>query len=340
MALYAWQEQTWQKLMMQRDSLHHALLFTGEMGIGKRQFAEYLAQYLLCEEKESTIHPCGHCNACLWFKEGNHPDFRRLSLQEEAIEEKETSSKKPGQWITVDAVRALQDFLHIGSHRRGMRVVLVYPVEAMNITAANALLKVLEEPPLGVVFILVSHRWQRLLPTIKSRCFRVNLPMPDLEVALNWLKEAGMTEPLMHLRHHAGAPLKALAQVETEHTALLNMLLAYLSEPKKQSVSDLAAEIEKLKVQTVDIIDCLQKWALDSILYQKTARIRYYPDYEQALSSKGQLGSKFWTFYDMLLTMRRHASHPLSQKLLVEKIFYQWIDVLKEAYHSTVVDRV
>lgn len=338
MTLYAWQEEAWQKLMKRPENLHHALLLTGEMGIGKRHFADYLAQYLLCEEKGSSTHPCGYCSACLWFKAGNHPDYRLVSLSEE-VQKEEVVSKKATHWITVETIRALQDFLHIGAHRRGRRVVVVDPADSMNITAANALLKVLEEPPSDLIFILVSHRWQRLLPTIKSRCFRVALPMPTTDVALAWLQEKGMNQPLIHLRHCAGAPLKALTQLDAEQGALLNRLLAYLSEPKKTVIGDLVGEIDKLKVETLDIIDCLQKWVLDSVLYQQAAKIRYYPDYEETLSKQGRFGSKFWVFYRMLVAMRRHALHPLNQKLLLEKIFYQWIDVLKEAKQNEELGR-
>jgi len=72
--------------------------------------------------------------------------------------------------IKIDQVLGLMNFFSLGSHRGGLRVVLLYPAESINVFAANALLKSLEEPPAGVVFILVTARIDRLLPTIISRC--------------------------------------------------------------------------------------------------------------------------------------------------------------------------
>lgn len=340
MTLFPWQQQRWQQLMAQRASLPHALLLTGEAGIGKRQFAEYLAQYLLCETADKTDRPCGHCAACTWFMEGNHPDFRLLSLDETGeVENTQTATgKKPGQWITVEMIRALTDFVHVGAHRRGQRVILVYPAEAMNVAAANAFLKMLEEPPKDVVFILVSHHWQRLLPTIKSRCRRFALPMPDEAQALSWLTSEGVDNAYTPLRHFGGAPLRALAHAKLDQTGVLTLLLDKLAQPGKLNVGELAADIEKLKAETVDVVECLQKWVLDNVLYQQTGQIHYYPDYEAALPGRGQFGPQLWAFYDMLLEARRYARHPLNQRLLLEKIFYAWIDVLKESYQRTVAE--
>jgi DNA polymerase-3 subunit delta' len=339
MMLYPWQMSSWHQLIAQRARLPHALLLTGEAGIGKRQFAEHLAQYLLCEAKDANQMPCGSCLACHWFKEGNHPDFRVLSLDEIVpIEELEgIARKRSGQWITVEAVRTLNDFTQVGAHRGGHRVVLVYPAEAMNLAGANAFLKMLEEPSEGVIFILVSHCWQRLLSTIKSRCRRFALPTPDEAQALHWLTLQKVEQPHIHLRHCGGAPLHAYQQAQMDQSGLLNIMLRHLSEPQKWNVGELAADIEKLKVETIDIIDCLQRWVVDWVLYQATGKAHYYPDCIAGLQSRGQLGARVWIFYDLLLQARQYALHPLNQRLLLEKIFYTWIEVLKEAHQHNPV---
>jgi DNA polymerase-3 subunit delta' len=336
MALYPWQLSSWHQLITQ-PSLPHALLLTGERGIGKRQFAEYIAQYLLCEAKETKQAPCADCVACHWFSTGNHPDFRVLSLDEiEQVDEQDsTPRKKNGQWITVESVRTLHDFIQVGAHRGGHRVVLVYPADAMNLAGANAFLKMLEEPPEGVIFILVSHRWQRLLSTIKSRCRRFALPTPEEAQALLWLQTQKVEQAHIHLRHCGGAPLRAYQQAQLDQASLLNILLPYLSEPHKWNVGELALTLEKLKVETVEIIDCLQKWVVDWVLYQETGQARYYPDYIIGLKAATQQSPSVWTFYDLLLQAREHALHPLNQRLLVEKIFYSWIEVLKEAHQPS-----
>ena len=99
-----------------------------------------------------------------------------------------SATKQPSIEIKVDQVRELADFLYVRSHRGGLRVALVHPAEDMNENAANALLKGLEEPPAGAMFILVSHRPAQLLPTIRSRCVAVPVPIPPRDAALNgWL---------------------------------------------------------------------------------------------------------------------------------------------------------
>jgi DNA polymerase-3 subunit delta' len=102
------------------------------------------------------------------------------------------------------------EFLYVGSHRGALRVTIVHPAEAMNPNAANALLKALEEPPANAVFILVSHEPARLLPTVRSRCVRVVLALPDGKSAAAWLKTEQVQDPERWLAFAGGAPLLAL----------------------------------------------------------------------------------------------------------------------------------
>jgi hypothetical protein len=105
---------------------------------------------------------------------------------------KAKSTKAPSKEIKIEQIRALADFMNISTHRQGLRVVVLYPAEALNTPASNALLKTLEEPPPGTVFLLSSNSLDRLLPTILSRCRKFALPMPDEAQALAWLKEQGL----------------------------------------------------------------------------------------------------------------------------------------------------
>src|ERR1035437_5332836 len=166
--------EAWAQLDARRAQLPHALLISGQRGIGKSEFARSFAESLLCETPTATAQACGTCAACGWLAQGNHPDFRLLQPEALAVEEGEATDssgkKKPSQQITIDQVRALDDFLHVGTHRQGARVILVNPAEAMNRSTANSLLKSLEEPIASTLFILVSSESERLLPTIRSRC--------------------------------------------------------------------------------------------------------------------------------------------------------------------------
>ena len=211
--MFLWHEEAWKQLVDQLDRQPHALLFHGPRGVGKLALAERYVQLLLCEARGAA--PCGACDGCRWVLAGQHPDFRRLEpetlARQQPEEETVSSSKaKPSAEIKIDQVRALEGFVHIGSHRGARRVVLVHPAEDMNTAAANSLLKNLEEPPGGACFVLVSHRPARLLPTIRSRCVALPVRLPPAAQALAWLAQQGVPQPERWLAVAGGAPLRAL----------------------------------------------------------------------------------------------------------------------------------
>ncbi len=162
------------ELLGRGDRLPHALLLHGPPGIGKRRLGRALARALLCETTDDALRldgGCGACRACGWFDRGNHPDFRRVTSEaiaaaegvaepddgdDEAGDAPAKSSKAPSRDVKIEQIRALQRFLAVGTHRGHARVVLLYPVEALNAIAANALLKMLEEPPPETIFVLVA----------------------------------------------------------------------------------------------------------------------------------------------------------------------------------------
>src|SRR5690606_4245154 len=162
------------RLLGEGESLAHALLLAGSPGAGKRRTAEALAQGLLCETPRTGREgglACGACSGCRWFEAGNHPDFRLVSLLEK--------DGKLAWEISIDQVRQLEDFAGLSAFRDGARVVLVDPAETLSVPAANALLKLLEEPGGRTWFLLVTHRPDSLPATVRSRCRRVAVPAPD-----------------------------------------------------------------------------------------------------------------------------------------------------------------
>ena len=197
---YPWQDALWRQLT-RRERHAHAYLLHGPAGIGKRALAERLAATLLCAAPVAD-GACGRCKACLLLQAGTHPDFFELQPEE---------ADKP---IRVDQVRELVDFVGQTAQLGGRKLVLIEPAEAMNLNAANALLKSLEEPSGDTVLLLVSHQPSRLLPTIKSRCQQQACPLPGPAAAQRWLLErlpeldAAVHQRLLELA--AGSPLRAL----------------------------------------------------------------------------------------------------------------------------------
>lgn len=262
--MHPWNEPLLDSLRQRLATLPHALLLHGPKGVGKLALAERAAQMLVCEAK-SGPRPCGHCEGCRWFTAGSHPDFRRvepeaLAPQAAQAEEGEAPAEaaparkgKPSLEIKVDQVRQLADFLNVNSHRGGRRIALVHPAEDMNANAANALLKALEEPPPGAMFILVSHRPARLLPTIRSRCVAVPVPVPPREVASRWLASQKLADAGRWLAYAGGAPLLALEYAES--AAEIDRLLGQVRAGAQIAVDD--------RPQLEALAEALQKYALD-----------------------------------------------------------------------------
>jgi DNA polymerase III subunit delta' len=293
-SLYPWQNSAWQQLQQLRARLPHAILFHGPEGIGKTAFAEHFAQSVLCQKPQEDGHACGECDSCNWFSQYSHPDYRRVrpeileedGASEEGTEESEgkkasKSTKAPSKEIKIDQIRALADFMNISTHRQGMRVVVLYPAEALNTAAANALLKTLEEPPPDTLFLLVSNSLDRLLPTILSRCRKFSLTMPQLDEALAWLQQQGIKDADIWLAEQGGAPLAAYAVAQTEVRETMDDFLRHLAKPSAEGALKTAERLQKTPV--IELVAWLQRWLYDVFSLKFSGRIRYYPRYRKDL---------------------------------------------------------
>ncbi len=316
-----------------RGRLPHALLFHGRPGIGKMHLAQVLAQSLLCENRSNDGLACGACAACVWFAAGNHPDFRQIQpevltpTEQEAEAEEETveSKKKPSKQIKIEQIRALSDFLNVGSHRRGHRVVLIHPAESMNPASANALLKSLEEPSAGVVFLLVSHQPSRLLPTVRSRCHALGLTLPPRELSLRWLREQGSKVDAAALAFAGDAPLQA-ASLPEEEAETRRRLLELLGQPATSALS-LADFCQRLAPGPV--VDLMQKWTYDLVAASSNAKARYNIEHERKLMQLAQKMPKLQLlqFYSALLSMKAICEHPLNARLFFDDLFFSYKDI-------------
>ena len=160
------------------DRLAHAFLLSGQTGTGKQGLAMEMAAAILC--REYRLPACGSCRSCQLLVSGAHPDFRILSFELNRNGKLRTE-------IVIDQVRELISFLQLTTTIGEKKAALVYPAEAMNKNAANALLKTLEEPPGDAVIILLSHDPFRLAVTITSRYQKLQVRSPDTDTALAWL---------------------------------------------------------------------------------------------------------------------------------------------------------
>ncbi len=323
--IYPWQYDLWQRLREIRSRLPHALLLQGQPGIGKLKFANTLAQSLLCQQPDHA--PCGSCQSCNWFLQNSHPDFRLLEPldADSGAEEDATAPAKSGKksQIGVDQVRELGDFLGLSSHRAGLRIVLLHPAETLNTASANALLKMLEEPPSGVLFLLVTHQAQRLLPTVRSRCNHIDMPLPARKAAEAWLAEQGIKQASQRLAYAGGAPLLALAD-DAMSAARLGELHAYLLLGAK--MDPFAATALCVKDGVAEVLNRLQKWVYDVLSVLLTGQLRYHNELLQPLQGlvKQVDLNKLLDLQRSLNDARRLAQHPLNADLQLESLLIQY----------------
>ncbi|MBI3371200.1 MAG: DNA polymerase III subunit delta' [Betaproteobacteria bacterium] len=299
------------------------MLIHGPRGLGKFEMARVFAQRILCEQPDAGPHPCGGCDGCRWFLAENHPDYRQvepealtgvIDAEDEAERAAGGPKKKPSNEIKIDQVRDLADFLNIGSHRARRRVALFHPAEAMNLNAANALLKNLEEPAPGACFILVSHRPRRLLPTIRSRCVAFPVRAPDHEAGIQWLKEQGVDSPAEWLALAAGAPLAARDLATSE----AGKRIAGWRELLTAGGPDLAERFSVPEREHLEpLVELLQKWAFDQSARNLAAGGRY--GLQASNSAEGSISEarRWLTFGRRLALARAEVRHPINPKLFL-----------------------
>jgi len=333
--LLPWQPASWAQLMQMRDRFPHAVLLHGPEGIGKTRFGERLAQALLCEQPLADGQPCGACLACGWFDQYAHPDYRRVrpeNLEESPADEGEAeppakagkAGKNPSKEIRIEQIRALGDFMNVSTHRRGRRVVLLHPAEALNAVASNALLKTLEEPPPDTVFILVSNNIDSLLPTILSRCRQVPMAMPPADQALEWLKAQGIADAESWLAEQGGAPLSALTEAESGSREAIEALLAHLAAPAPDSALKTADLLQKSA--PADVTAWLQRWVVDLFSVKFSGKIRYYPKYRREIDALALRADprRLLAVLKQVTDRRAIADHPLSAKLFIEDMLLDY----------------
>ncbi|MBX9810017.1 MAG: DNA polymerase III subunit delta' [Burkholderiales bacterium] len=329
MNILPWHQAEFERLLADKARLPHANLLHGRQGIGKAAFARTFAQTLLCESPVPSGAACGQCAACHWFEAGTHPDFRQIepeSLAETPTEE-QGSDKKASQQITIEQIRVLPDFIGISSHRGGPKVILIHPAEALNISAANALLKSLEEPPAHTYFLLVSHRPHSLLPTIKSRCQQLVLQGPAPAAAAAWLKSQGMANPELALAQTGNSPLIALQLDNEEYWRQRNTLLKGIASADFDALA-LAEQVRDYPIPQV--VSWLQKWSYDLISQKFLGTIRYNPDHNAALAAAAAQVDALpaLRFHRELVQLQRIVNHPLNPRLFIEQMLISYAGLL------------
>lgn len=320
-APYPWLEATWQRLLATRARPAQALLLAGPRGVGKTELALAWAQALLCESPQPGGGACGHCPACHWFETGGHPDFRLLTLQEKTSKEGET---RMATAIEVDQAREAVDFVQLSTYRAGFRVVLVNPADSLNLAAANALLKVLEEPPLNTVFVLVSDQPRRLLPTIRSRCTRLDIGLPPVDQAVQWLAGQGVDEAVNLLALSGGTPLDAQRWADGSELDERHSVLEGLAHPSRLDPVTLGERWKTVSPQTWHAV--VYKWLGDLLAVKMQGSVQFNRDFAEALArlSKQADLAKLLDLARVQANEGRTLGHPLNRSLQLQAWLIQY----------------
>jgi DNA polymerase-3 subunit delta' len=310
-----WQRQQWQQLYRahQEARLPHALLLLGQAGLGKALLADHFAKTLLCKQPIEEGFACQHCRNCDLVAANTHPDLGYLAPE------------KLGQGIKIDAIRSLIEKLN-RTTQAAYKIVIINPADSLLLAASNALLKSLEEPSDRVLFILITEKIERLLPTIRSRCQVIRFSPPQKALAMPWLAsqlpESTALDKLYQLS--AGSPLQALAYAQSDYYQFYIDLLNTLSALWHQEIDPVSCASHYLKNDVGQLLTSLLRLTTELI---KCQLLRGYVALDPALSrlAKSLTTPFLFEYFDSLIALQTHLHKvTLNAQLMGEALFSCW----------------
>ncbi len=293
---YTWQADAWQRLRRRQQDgrLMQALLITGQPGVGKYAFARELARTGLC--LDSSDNSCGQCRSCLQFEAGAHPDLVEVAPLE---------GKRD---ILIDQIRDFCRQIQLTPGQNQGRYAIIRGADRLNLAAANALLKSLEEPPSRVVLILTADQLVRIPATIRSRCTRIPIPMPDQEQSRIWLQQQGVDAPPSLWQRRQGPCIWMQEGAAPAQQQALERQWAQLLEQLERQGDSLAAAAAIGE----DQFDAFVLWWQNHLL-------------DQMKRDTGRAAMR--RVWDALLTVRREGHLNFNRLLALEGLFILYLQV-------------
>ena len=335
--IYPWHQPHWNQWLTD-SNLHHGLMVVGALGIGKWEFCMTLGQYLLCSDRTPEAGYCGTCQNCQLFAAGTHPDFHLLTSELENVDSRLTlvnkfgdryqnteardKKAKPGKIISVDQVRQLISQFTNTPHISRDKVALIAPADCLNVNAANALLKLLEEPPEDSTLILMTPSPGKLPATVRSRCMVISLPTPRREDALRWLDESvdpNRATSALEMGH--GGPLAAKKLIDSGEFDKQLQYLRQISDllESRANPLDLAAELAKsdfpgLLVWLAQFVGSLIQWKVAA------AEPKWFDVSTMKWSTRQISVDKLFLVYDRIEFYRGIEREPINVQLALEDL--------------------
>lgn len=313
--LYPWLSPVYQSwhATLASGQLASATLIQAAEGLGAESLVESMARSIICASRDSQ--PCGFCHSCALLQAGHHPDLHYVRPE------------KPGKAISVDQIRHINRIAQESSQLAGYRLIVIDPADAMNESAANALLKTLEEPPLHCLFILVTSRIQQLLPTIISRCQRWVIPSPTPDVVQEWLQAQAIDAPGYALHLCSDSPLKTQAFMQQGAIAKYRELEALFIAAVN---GDVNAQLKFISLINNDLNQGLYWvwcWLTDA------QKIQFGVQQSDATPLSAELANRltYHQLYTQTAALQALIDHlrqftGLNSELLLLQWFYQWIN--------------
>ena len=323
------------------------LLLTGLSGIGKKEIAYFLAQWIRCERKgmrgatlkslDSDLLPCGECRPCQQDLSQGSIDF----IEIDANSEEEGGSKT----LKIDQFRALKASIGFSGYESPYQIVIIPSAERMTIQAANSILKLLEEPPVGWFFILTTPDPTLLLSTLTSRCQILRLKPFSTEEILSFLQASGIDSEKIQICAELaqGSPSRALHFSEEKIWEFRKMLFRFLKDP--QSELSTLIDLSTQDVLQFDVLlDLLEQLTAELIRWTLAPTLsppQEYPwasmdgksalDFHSAnvVQRQGSPSSArlFWIERALRIAEARQQSlAPLNRKILVQEILFPWME--------------
>lgn len=306
-----WQEKQWQHLyqLHQTNRLPHALLFTGQAGLGKHLFAMQFAKTVLCKTALTSRIACQHCRNCLLVAANTHPDLAYVVPD------------KVGRGIKIEQIRNIIQQSN-QTTQSAYKIILINPAESLLVASSNALLKHLEEPTDRTLFVLITSNPGLLLPTIRSRCQLIRFTAPSRAQGKSWVHaQIPDIKCIDELYTLAGeAPLQAVAYAQTGVFEIYKNLTTALTHLTKREIDPVKLAESYLKTDLTTLLHCLMRLVSDII--------KAHFDANNNSASMHLLAtvniSFLFNYFEKLIDYQRHTKITLNQQLLLEDLFCSW----------------
>ena len=318
MTLYPWQEKSWSSLAQDKSKMHHAYIFVGDLGAGLHRYSNIFARSLICGNLTDTNLPCGKCHDCHLLMT-QHPN---LKIIDNSVED--SASKN----ISIESIRGLKRFFELSSHKvDGKKVILINNTESLTLNAANALLKLLEEPPENSYIILTTHNVSSLLPTIVSRCSIVTCPKPTAVEAKDFLNFHGYEHLSSQLNLFNNLPLDVIDNQDD-----LGLYETIINEFEK------GKNLELMKIDSKwfsgdfpSIISLFQKWLYDIFLFKLTKQFKFFGNKKENIKKLSDAAdiSKLVKLVMNVYQVKLISNKPINKDIAFDNLMIEYKNIFK-----------